>query len=75
MRRRSPAREELVDRQIGRLGALEDLAGANADQAIANPERIEVKGPDEALAGDSGLFLTWIASNRPRPRSRDVWPT
>jgi hypothetical protein len=30
--------EELVDRQIGRLGALEDLAGANADQAIANPE-------------------------------------
>ena len=57
MRRRSPAREELVDRQIGRLGALEDLAGANADQAIANPERIEAKGPDEALAGDSRLFL------------------
>ena len=28
----------LLDRKIGRLGALEDLAGANADQAIANPE-------------------------------------
>jgi hypothetical protein len=27
----------LVDRQISRLGALED-AGVNADQAIANPE-------------------------------------
>jgi hypothetical protein len=28
----------LVDRQIGWLSALEDLAGVNADQAIANPE-------------------------------------
>jgi len=28
----------LVDRQFGRLGALEDLAGVNADQAIAIPE-------------------------------------
>jgi hypothetical protein len=28
----------LVDRQIGRLSALEDLAGVNADQAIASPE-------------------------------------
>jgi hypothetical protein len=32
------ASSNLVDRQIDRLGALEDLAGVNADQAIANPE-------------------------------------